>query len=49
VERQDRNRPIWFAASLNGLEPGEYECQVTVLDPGTARAVFWRTPVVIVR
>lgn len=41
--------PIWFTASLTGLDPGEYECQVTVLDPVSGRAAFWRAPVVIVR
>ncbi len=41
--------PIWFTASLTGLDPGEYECQVTVLDPASGRAAFWRTPIVIVR
>jgi VWFA-related protein len=41
--------PIWFTASLAGVEPGEYECQVTVLDPGSGRAAFWRTAIVIVR
>jgi VWFA-related protein len=41
--------PIWFTASLTTLEPGEYDCQVTVLDPASGRAAFWRAPVVIVR
>ena len=41
--------PIWFTASLTGIEPGEYECQVTVLDPISGRAAFWRTPIVVVR
>jgi VWFA-related protein len=41
--------PIRFTASLAGLEPGEYDCQITVLDPGTGRAAFWRAAVVIVR
>jgi hypothetical protein len=37
--------PIRFTASLTELEPGEYECQVTVLDPGNGRAAFWRAPI----
>ncbi len=41
--------PIRFTVSLTGLEPGEYDCQVTVLDPASGRAVFWRAPIVIVR
>jgi len=34
--------------SLAGLEPGRYECQVTVLDPGGSKAAFWRAPIVVV-
>jgi VWFA-related protein len=41
--------PIRLTVSLAALEPGEYDCQVTVLDPGSARAAFWRTPIVVVR
>jgi VWFA-related protein len=41
--------PIWFTASITGIEPGEYDCQVTVLDPISGRAAFWRTPIVVVR
>ncbi len=41
--------PVWFTASLTALEPGDYDCQVTVLDPASGRAAFWRAPIVIVR
>jgi hypothetical protein len=41
--------PIRFTASLVDLEPGEYDCQITVLDPGSGRAAFWRAPIAIVR
>jgi len=40
---------IWFTAAFAGIEPGDYDCQVTVLDPGSARAAFWRAPIVVVR
>jgi VWFA-related protein len=36
-----------FDVSSAGLKPGQYECQVTVLDPATAKANFWRAPIVI--
>lgn len=36
-----------FDVSSSGLEPGRYECQVTVLDPSTSKAAFWRAPIVI--
>jgi hypothetical protein len=41
--------PIRLTVSLATLEPGEYDCQVTVLDPGSARAAFWRVPIVVIR
>ncbi|HXS74849.1 MAG TPA: VWA domain-containing protein [Terracidiphilus sp.] len=39
--------PLSFNVSSAGLKPGQYECQVTVLDPATAKANFWRAPIVI--
>ena len=41
--------PIRMTVPLASLEPGGYECQVTVLDPNGERAAFWRGGVVIVR
>ena len=40
--------PLSFHFGLNGLPPGEYDCQVTVLDPATQKTSFWRAPVVVV-
>ena len=40
--------PLTFTLSLAGLEPGAYDCQVTVLSPGSGKASFWRAPIVIV-
>jgi len=39
--------PLNFNVSAANLKPGEYECQVTVLDPATTKAAFWRAPIVI--
>jgi hypothetical protein len=39
--------PLNFDVSAANLKPGQYECQVTVLDPSTGKAAFWRAPVVI--
>jgi len=39
--------PLSFDMSAVGLKPGRYDCQVTVLDPATAKANFWRAPIVI--
>ena len=40
--------PLRFSLALDKLEPGRYECQVTVLEPGTKRVAFWRAPIVVV-
>ena len=36
-----------FSIPLNGLSQGEYECQVSVLDPAGRKANFWRAPVAV--
>ncbi|MGH9588960.1 MAG: hypothetical protein ACRD25_01135 [Terracidiphilus sp.] len=40
--------PLTFNLGVNGLAPGEYECQVTILDPSTQKANFWRAPIVLI-
>jgi VWFA-related protein len=41
--------PLTFSLGVKGLAPGEYDCQVTVLDPSTQKASFWRAPIVLVQ
>ena len=41
--------PLNFSLGMNGLDPGEYDCQVTILDPATQKANFWRAPVLLVQ
>jgi VWFA-related protein len=40
--------PLSFSIATNQLSPGEYDCQVTVLDPAGHKAAFWRAPVMLV-
>jgi VWFA-related protein len=40
--------PLSFSIATGQLAPGEYDCQVTVLDPTAHKAAFWRAPVVLV-
>ena len=40
--------PIKLSFSLSQLKPGEYDCEVTVLDPTGRKAAFWQAPVMIV-
>ena len=37
-----------FDFGLQQLPPGQYDCQITVLDPATSKAAFWRAPIVVV-
>jgi VWFA-related protein len=40
--------PLSFGLGVNGLAPGEYDCQITILDPSTKKANYWRAPIVLV-
>jgi VWFA-related protein len=43
-----KTMPLSFSIALDQLPPGEYECQVTVLDPTGQKGAFWRAPVMLV-
>ncbi len=40
--------PLHFSFPLDQLDPGEYLCQVTVVDANQRKAAFWQTQVMIV-
>ncbi len=40
--------PLRFNLALNKLQPGRYNCQVTVLDTTGQKAAFWQAPVMLV-
>ncbi len=40
---------MMFSVPLEKLPPGEYTCQVTVLDPATRKAAFWQAPAMLIR
>ena len=43
-----RTMPIKFQIPLEKLSPGEYICQVTVLDVTRKKAAFWRAPLLLI-
>ena len=43
-----KTMPLRFSVSLSKLPPGEYNCQVTVLDPNGQKAAFWQAPVMLI-
>jgi VWFA-related protein len=40
--------PLNFTLNLKQLPPGEYNCQVTVVDPATQKSTFWQAPIVLI-
>jgi len=43
-----RTMPMKFQIDLDKLPPGEYTCQVTVLDGQRKKAAFWQAPVMLI-
>ncbi len=41
--------PLSFRIGLSDLAPGEYQCQVSVLDPSGHRVAFWVNPIMLVK
>jgi VWFA-related protein len=39
---------VSFQFVLDRLTPGSYDCQITIIDPATAKTNFWRAPILIV-
>jgi len=44
-----KTMPIRFTVPLDKLAPGEYNCQVSVLDPTGDKVAFWSAPVVVIQ
>jgi hypothetical protein len=40
--------PFTFSLGLDRLVGGNYDCQITILDPTGQKANFWRAPILIV-
>jgi VWFA-related protein len=41
--------PLMFDMGVDNLPRGEYDCQVTILDPSTQKAAFWHAPIKLVQ
>ncbi len=48
LDPKSKALPLRFSLSLAKLPPGEYTCQVTVLDPSGQKAAFWQAPVMLI-
>jgi hypothetical protein len=40
---------VSFDLGVDELPRGSYDCQVTVVDPSTQKAAFWRTSISLVQ
>lgn len=43
-----KTMPLRFSVGLSQLPAGEYDCQVTVLDPTGQKSAFWQAPITVV-
>jgi VWFA-related protein len=48
MDNKLKTAPFRLSLSLNKLQPGKYDCQVTVLDPTGQKAAFWQAPIMLV-
>ena len=48
LDPRSRMLPIRMDVGLGSLKPGEYDCQVTVVDPATQKSAIWQKPVTVV-
>ena len=48
IDPKSHMLPLKLAFGLDRLKPGEYNCQVTVLDPTAQKAAFWQAPVMMI-
>ena len=49
ISNRLKTMPLKFNFPLGKLSPGEYTCQVTVLEPKGQKAAFWQAPVMLVQ
>ena len=48
LDPKSKALPLKFSLSLSKLPVGEYNCQVTVLNPTGQKVAFWQSPVMLV-
>jgi hypothetical protein len=49
LDSRSKAVPLRFSLALGKLAPGRYDCQVSVVDPTSQKAVFWQAPVMLVQ
>jgi len=49
LDARSKAVPIRLTVPLDSLAIGRYECQVSLLSPGSEKVAFSRTPIVVVQ
>ena len=48
LDTKSKAVPLRFSLPLNKMAPGEYVCQVTILNPADQKAAFWQAQVMLI-
>jgi hypothetical protein len=48
LDAKSKAVPVRLSIPLDGLSPGRYECQVSVLEPNGRKVAFWQAPIAVV-
>ncbi len=48
LDARSKAVPVRLSIPLDGLSPGRYDCQVSVLEPNGRKVAFWQAPIAIV-
>jgi hypothetical protein len=48
LEARSKAVPVRMSIPLDGLQPGRYDCQVSVLEPNGRKVAFWQAPIAVV-
>jgi len=48
LDSKSKALPLRLSVPLDQLPPGQYNCQVTILDPSAQKAAFWQTVIMLV-
>ncbi len=48
LDPKSKTLPLRFSVPLDRLSPGQYTCQITVLDPNAQKVAFWQAPIMLI-
>jgi hypothetical protein len=48
LDARSKAVPVRLSIPLDGLSPGRYDCQVSVLEPNGRKVAFWQAPIAVV-